>query len=614
VDDDTAPLDQELPRRRWARRAFLVLLAVLLPACDACERPKPFNPYGKVQGEADAGSDAGTSAGPGTDAGEAPPTADTAFVPHSATRLAGDEKTWTHEDRTLRAPDGQVFELVLPGPLALDRQQGVAAWTVPASPAARDSGGELWWYPKGAEPRLLAETPGFVPSGAGCTRTATLDQTGRYTVTLEVSAECTTRLLPRAPVRAVLVVTPVQKKPIVAGLRVARAGPHETLTFEVDTSDRDQDNLDDLLVTVRLDRLGEVVKAQLAWYERAAGPARDGTLPALDFATMVNDGYKEAIKRNAPDLAARAVAIQRLWTLLCAESGTATILDLDGSPYRCNAGKSLQALQKLQVTGLISEGLPVQALSVHERDGWVGPGLSHEESHLSGGPVEDAMVRRRISGVLVTASRPVAAGSMIRWSPLRYETPLSLLVRGRHSVTRISLPSGMEEDASAAVDPWPLAIRDATGALVRNLIFPCDTPILAMLTSKPDGTLVQLPLKSDPVLLSPRPGRCVGLATPATPVVSVLGWAASPPGLRIGLVGTEALIALPPAGAPIARTTPTAIPTTLGILVTTEGKSELWQGPQLKGQLTDCVVAPDASSAACLRDGRGVVFMRGDVI
>lgn len=598
-------------RRRWAGRTVLFALAAALPACDACERPKPFNPYGTVRDAGTVPTDAGSVA-----AADAEPVkqAEPAFAPRVATRLVGGEVAWTFEDRTLTAPEGQVFELVLPGPLALDRQQGVAAWTVPAAHSARNSGGELWWYPKGARPRLLAETPGFIPSGSGCTRTATLVQTGPYTVTLEVSAECTTQLLARAPVRAVLVVTPIQAEPVVAGLRIARPGPHETLTFTVDTSDRDSDSLDDILIRVELDRLGEVVNAQLAWYERAVGPARDGTLPALDFASMVNDGFGSAVARKAPDLALRAVAIQRLWTALCAESGTAIILDLDGSPFRCNAGRSIQELQKLQVKGLIASGLATQALSVFERDGWVGPGLSHEDSHNSGGPIEDAMVRRRISGLLVTASRPVDSDDMLRWSPLRYETPNALLVRGRHGVTRISLPAGTEEDASATVDPWPLAIRDAEGALVRTLIFPCDTPLLALVTSKPNGVLVQRPLQSDPPLLSPRPGRCVGLATPSTPSVTTLGWSAAPPGLRIGLVGTEALAAMPPSGAPTPRNTPSVIPTTLGLLVTADGKPELWQGPQLQGELTDCVAAPDASSVACLRDGRGIVLYRGDVI
>ena len=599
-------------RRRWVRVAIPLICAAALPACEACERPKPFNPYGTVRDASTEPADAGTLAT--ADAGGIPPEREPGFAPRAATRLAVGAKTWKFKEHTLRAPDGQVFELVLPGPLALDRQQGVAAWTVPAARTARDAGGELWWYPQGAEPRLLAEAPGFVPSGAGCTRTATLIQTGPYTVTLEVSAECTTKLVARAPVRAVLVITPIQAEPNVTGLRVARPGPGETLTFDVDTSDRDGDSLDDLLVTVRLDRLGEVVSAQLAWYERAAGPARDATLPALDFSSMVNDKYKATIERKGPDLAGRAVAIQRLWTLLCAESGTATILDLDGSPFRCNAGNSLQALQKLQVKGLISEGLAVQALSVFERDGWVGPGLSHEDSHQSSGPIEDAMVRRNVSGLLVTASRPVGADSMVRWSPLRYEGPDSLLVRGRHGVTRISLPSGTEEDASAAVDPWPLAIRDADDSLARTLIFPCDTPLLALLTATKTGKLVQLPLKSEPLLLSPRPGRCVGLATPATPSVTTIGWSASPPGLRIALLGTEALVAMKPSGAPTPPSAPTAVPTSLGMLVTTGEKSELWQGPQLQGELTDCVAAPDATSVACLRDGRGIVVFRGDVI
>ncbi len=606
-------LHPERPRRRkrWARSVALAALAAALPACEACERPKPFNPYGTVRDAGKEEPDAGPTAKP--DAGPSTP-AEPGFAPREATRLAGGEKSWTFEGRTLRAPKGQVFELVLPGPLALDRQQGVVAWTMPAARAARGAGGELWWYPKGAEPRLLAEAPGFVPSGTGCTRTATLVQTGRHTVTLEVSAECTTKLLARAPVRAVLIVTPIQADPIVTGLRVGRTAPGETLTFDVETSDRDADGLDDILVKVRLDRLGEVVGVQLAWYERAAGPARDGTLPALDFATIVNDRYKSDIERKAPDLTNRAVAIQRLWTLLCAESGTATILDLDGSPYRCGAGSSLQRLQKLQIQGLLGEDLPVQALSVFEREGWVGPGLSHEESHQSSGPIEDAMTRRSVSGLLVTASRPVGAATMVRWSPLRYEGPNSLLVRGRHGVTRISLPSGLEEDAGATVDPWPLAIRDADGTLARGLIFPCDTPVLALLTSKKNGTLAQLPLQSKPLLLSPRPGQCVGLATPGTPTVTTLGWSASPPGLRIGLVGTEALVAMKPSGPPTPSTTPTALPTSLGLLVTAGGKPELWQGPQLKGHLTDCVAAPDATSVACLRDGRGIVVFRGDVI
>jgi len=68
--------------------------------------------------------------------------------------------------------------------------------------------GELWLFPSSGDPRLVANAPGFLPTGPTCTHAVGLRWTGRDSVTLDIRASCDAALLPRAPERSVSVLSP----------------------------------------------------------------------------------------------------------------------------------------------------------------------------------------------------------------------------------------------------------------------------------------------------------------------------------------------------------------------------------------------------------------------
>lgn len=618
-------LDTDRPGR-WRRFAAPLVLLVGFPACDACERTKPFTPYKSLTAEGAGGepttpagsADPGAAGAPDPAAGAPGTLLNTDTGPEAdkmAVRAPQGATEWTHGTATIQAPEGQVFEWLLPGPLSLDRTPGIAAFTLPKGAQVTAGVGELWWYPANSPPRLLLETPGFIPSGEGCSHHVTLSRTGLQSMTLEVSARCSTKLLPRAPVRAVLVLSTIRRDPVLAGLRVSQMPSGGHLAFQVDSTDHDGDQLDDVIINVSLRRAGVSASVRLAWYDRAAGPARDGSLPALDFADVVKTGFQQAVAQGEKNLPERAAVLRRLWSLLCAESGTPGVVDLEGGAFQCSAGEALHTLRSLEITGLLKEGEPVKALGVFERDGWMGPGLSSQKKRELGGQIQDALKRYHVKGLFTVNERPVSADGTLRWSPLAFVGNSDLLVRGAHRVVKFRLPNGPEESAETTMDPWPLTIQSGDGLTVRNLILPCDSPELAVLAATRSGKLVQLPVVSNPEILSPRPGQCVGLGTASTPDTTIVGWSNSRGGLKIGLTATEALVPMRPSPHHSASDMPMVMPTSLGMLVLSGGQAALWQGPEVRsGGLTDCVASPDGLTMACIRDQRAILFHRGDAI
>ncbi|MBE7479373.1 MAG: hypothetical protein HS104_05210 [Polyangiaceae bacterium] len=121
------------------------------------------------------------------------------FVVRVASPAPDRATRWSLDGRELAAPAGRVFERGIAADFDGDGTRESVVWTLPAAATPPAPAGELWLFPSAGAPRKLLELPGFVPTGPACKHTAALLQTGPKSVTLDVSASCTTTLLARRP-------------------------------------------------------------------------------------------------------------------------------------------------------------------------------------------------------------------------------------------------------------------------------------------------------------------------------------------------------------------------------------------------------------------------------
>ena len=267
----------------FARRTNLnasLLLALGLTAlgntaCDSCNRDRPYIPF-----QVDSAIPA-----PTTDASVTP--TPSAAVPAVAEPLLLTEARHLEPPggrlelagRALELPkkmlaewsleqdftgDGQLDALVITRPETLDKDY--------PGPLA-----ELWFYPTGADAKLLWSLPGWVPSGQGCTLVPHLQGLANGYAWLEVRANCQGSLQQRTPTRLLALFAPSSTRPMVLGLRVAEPSAGESLTISPKVTDRDGDGRFDpaLSFEMTVTETNVTAKADLGWLDRAAGASAD---------------------------------------------------------------------------------------------------------------------------------------------------------------------------------------------------------------------------------------------------------------------------------------------------------------------------------------------------
>jgi hypothetical protein len=588
-------------------------------ACNGCGSEKPYTPFGVASSLPSA--ELAPNVAPELAVAATPAAG---FAARKAELVPGGPDAWQGSGLDLKAPDARRFAQVLPGDFDGDQKPDALAWLVPAPHEKNVPPGELWYFPSGATPRKLCALPGFVPSGPDCTLSPTLTQTGSRSAALDVSATCKARLISRAPVRAIVVVSPSVEPAVLLTLRAAGAAPNETLDFSVDSSDQDQDGRDDVRLTLSIGALGsaEPASADLAWLDRAAGASRSASEPLTSlsrFATRLASHSHIKHGTYRPETNGNAV---RLLSGLCAESGVARVFDEDGSPFRCgDLTRIVDSLAASEISNALAQGDVLEAFSVMRRDGWYFRSLS--------GPGRKSLARDLLRSVtkldldppFVAHAEPTLP-QLPHYSPLWFEADGALLIRGTNGVTRVAANRSAEEAASGdgGVPSWPLELLAANGERVTGTSHACDrSELLLNVSDAQHGLLPPLTTR----LLAARPASCAGHGT--GPAVSIAPLGFDELGLDALVNGSHVTSAAAGQKQPTPLPTPgtprspdghwLVTQTALGLLLVGDHK-ELWQTSTLHehadaSKFSDCVVANDARAVACVEAGRVLVFERG---
>lgn len=526
----------------------LALLSGFVTACEGCGKDKPYTPFHAPSTLASSSAAAPSAVAEEPDAAAPTPK----FVVRVALPAPAGAVRWSLDGREITAPEGRVLERGLSADFDSDGKREVVAWTVPKPGAPPAAPGELWLYPAEGAPKRLFQLPGFVPTGPACTHAAALLQTGSKSVTLDVSASCTTALLPRAPARSVSVIVPLSNRPELVTLRVAPPAPNDPFSVDVDSTDRDSDGRDDARVTFTqkppclrgagtecsVDKADRSVAAQVIWLDRAAGVSRDATEPAASIGLLAQaEVGRSKRKPGARDVPRNVAQIRRLMSTLCAEGATARIFDADGGPIHCAPlAVLLDRLVTAEVQAALTDKEPTRALGALERDGWYFGKLSDKRrAELVKSVLAEATTLDAKERLLKLEVAPAPAAP--RLSPLAFEPSGALLVQTPKGLFRVASGGEPEAlDADAGVASWPLEPATKGGRKLTSLLAPCDRSDVHMLLAGPGG-------ESAPGsrLLSPRPGACAGGKSPGLTAV-VLGEKDDLPSL---------LVALEPIGTPL---------------------------------------------------------------
>lgn len=594
------------------RRGAYLLPMLLASGCDSCNEERPYTPFGVASSAAISASAPSAPASTGPRNGDA-----ASFRPAALRRAPPRASLWKIAGLALEAPPDRRFSTGLVADFDGDGRRDVVAWTLPRGDAATTAAhGELWFYrPRGDTSELarkkIAQSPGFVPSGPGCTVDAELAQTGPRSVTLDVRARCSDPVIPRSPTRGVSVLAPANDAPRIIALRIADPAPGESLELGVESLDRDGDGRDDVRVTVAVAAEGrdKPATADLVWLDRAAGPSRDATQPARSLTDL---GSLEVVRAKGKNTS-RAVLMRvddarRLYASLCAESGTARVFDEDGEPLACgDLDRAFVWLATAELRAALTQHDVIRAFSVLGRDGWYHAELPPKERRKLEQELIGAVVEREVEAPRVVNVTPRSRGSTPRWSPLTFDSAGDLLVLTARSVARADLGSLEVEDASEEVDPWPVTVIGGDESQWSGIGLSCDRSEVVLLTTDANGT----PNPADPIgLLSPRPGSCKTPGAGPHPEAIPVEWTGA---RRIGLIagypfGREGRLS-----ATVSRGSPRSpdgrhlvVVTPLGLLVTGSKKPELWRGSVLgrPESLRECVIATGARAVACVRDQR----------
>jgi hypothetical protein len=202
------------------------LLMCLLGAHElGCDEDKPYTPFQVASSLPDQDPPPSEV----EDAGKEPPK--TTWKKALRAPLAK-KGQWKVLGRTLNAPAGTELEVALP--ILNSQSDELAVWVLPKQGKA---GGEpgLWVFDQGGRPtRKLFSLPDFLPSGSDCKLRAELTGTGPRTITSEVTAACSARLLPGTPVVSLAVLDLSRPEPELLHIRAQEAAAGETRDVVVD--------------------------------------------------------------------------------------------------------------------------------------------------------------------------------------------------------------------------------------------------------------------------------------------------------------------------------------------------------------------------------------------
>lgn len=576
-----------------------------IAGCRGCENDRPYTPFAISESAALPRQSASASPPAPSASGATKP-----FKPQVAQRGTPGTRNLTLGTIVAAAPPDHWLAAGLAADFDADGTEEAVAWVVPDQ--GRD--GAMWLFSATSAPRELWRLSGFVPTAADCKLEPELVRSGPHTVTIDVTAKCTTGGISRAPIRTVAVLSPMGGQTEALALRLAAPAPGETLSTVVRSTDRDGDDRDDITLdlTLRTATGREEVAAAFEWIDRTAGPSREAREPLGSLLRLARTAVARAPNSKQSALVLERVELtRRLTASVCAEAGTPRIFDREGSPFRCGDPTNLvDLLAKAEVVAALAAGDLPRAVSVFTRDGWFLAPMSPADRDALVAQVESAVTLVTPATVGTLAAR-VAPRTEPRWSPLRFEQPEpSLLVLTPSGVIRTSADGEQEEpaDPGGGARPWSLEVRSSDGRRWISVSQACDRSELLL------GFLGADPPSVPATVLAARPGACVGRPVPEVPAPVPLGFGAG--GAISAVIGGVSIGPTAALAEPGTARSPDgvrlAIATALGVLVTGGEKPELWRGPNLDrpNELSDCVPANGGSAIACVRGDQVLVARR----
>jgi len=538
-------------------------------------------------------------------------------------------------------PAGETFVLVFASDLDGDGHRDAVAWVSSNDPLA----GRLLFYKGGpngtapAPPRQLALLPTGVLGAPGCAAEPALDQIGPHTAAVSLHAGCAPAPPLGKKVRWVAVATPLGEPSVRAELLLSDPPPGERLGLELDGSDLDGDQRDDLLTRVTIEgaplpfEAGLRASADLRWLDRPTGLSRDADEPEASLRRAASvELARSAKKGEAASVPAAVRQLQRLHSWICSEGG-APLLTLSSGGIRCGASRGLEDAGAATVRAALTLGDLTRAAAAYARIDW-RPVTTTKSRR---GELEKAIVKaaptRAPALTRVFATVPDPEANMPGWGPLTFTPGGDLLVRTREGLSIVNVQTGTEGPAQG-IPSWPSAVTNLDGtARWLALYDPCDGVSLRVrigpmneAPSVAPGGAVPAGVRDLSVPVAPPvPGRCVpGAAAVRFDAVPV-AW--GPAGLEAWMAGEPVLVSadltqakplteVGSIGQPVHAGSPRspdgrsiALGTKLGVLVRAAKSWQLWRPADLEGayayaDLRACTVSNEARAVACVRDGR----------
>ncbi|MET0594683.1 MAG: hypothetical protein ABW133_18425, partial [Polyangiaceae bacterium] len=477
----------------------------------------------------------------------------------------------------------------------------------------------------------------------GCTAEPAVEQIGPQTVAVSVHAACNPMPPGATKVRWVAVAVPARDPALREEITLADPPAGAKLSLELDASDVDGDRRDDLAAHFAIEGApqpfdpGPRITAELRWFDRPTGLSRDPEEPEASLKRAVSIEQGRISKKNEGTAAALA-QVARLYTWLCADSGT-PLLAVSSGAIRCGTSKALEDAGFVGVRAALAQGDLPRAIASFE--------------YLARRPVPTTKPQRTDIEKAILKAAPVTAPSQTRmysavpdldpigtpaWGPLTFTPGGDLLVRTKTGLAMINVQTGTE-GVSPGIPSWPSAVTTFDGSTRwLSLYDACDGAALRTRFGGGNDAPFVVPPAGDvppgardlPVpILPPIPARCSPGAGAAPIEMIPLAWGAA--GLEAWMAGEPVVIApdfsqarpiggvgslgqnvhagspRSPDGRSFARGTK------LGVLVRTPKAWQMWRPADLEGayayaDMRGCTAANDARAVACVRSGRLVVM------
>ncbi len=583
-------------------RHFRILLLLLFcPPLSACDDEKPYTPF---QIATALPRDDNAPSKPKREKNEVN---ETERGPVSL-RAGSNQVSWQVFDRRLQAPDGTVFDVAIPSPESTEDE--IAVWVLPKKEQGIFANAGLWLFNKRGEIKArLLDLPDFLPTGKDCHYRATLEKTGATSLTSRVVAQCTERLLPGSPSGSLAVVAPGRTQTLLIHLRLQEPAPGESIQYQVNSLDRDDDQRDDIQIDITLrSPNGSKETLPFRWLSRTAGASRQGDAPRAQLSKRASRLSTAASRRaERARVPAQVDTLRRLVSAICSETGTQKFDVAGGTPLPCgDIQTTMIRLTHAATQAHLGEGHWDDALGEVERVSWFAKKPT-EKQKQSLKQLLFAKVPHQPSKRLARFDVKTPSSSGPYGSPLRFSDDGQLWALTQDGMTKRLTMKGdpplivaaTDESPEKRIEP-PVFLLHPTSTSKRKLhaaLPSCARSEVQLVFVKGE----QLPAAPVPIaILAPRPGACRTFSPTALQAIPHY-WEGSQLVLTLGgqLVNSGTKLR--------SHSAPLAWGTSLGVAIKKGNRLNLFTGDVAEG-LHHCVAENKGEKVACLK-GESIIVL-----